>query len=430
MPSNLTEFSMEQHAGRFIVTFCEGGKAQALSFLKKTTGVGKAQLMSSRDFGFAGVDVAQAGWDGGVLFEHLGVAVVQLDGSQASHLLRDMEKTSSILAVEPEGMMYALDEPEGPSLEYLRGFRDAANALYDLALRRQGSAIAALFDDTATDTWGLQATGVLASRYSGAGIKVAVLDTGLDLQHPDFIDRTVVAKSFVPGAATVQDGHGHGTHCAGTACGPRATADDGRRYGVAHGAELHVGKVLADDGSGADTGILAAIDWAIANHCQVVSMSLGSDQPTTSVAYETVGQRALNAGTLLIAAAGNNARRSAGNPGFVGRPANSRSFMAVGAIDHDLHIADFSAQDSVLAPGTAVDIAAPGVDVYSSWPMPARTRIISGTSMATPHVAGIAALWAEATGARGAALWQRLIANARTLPLPVVDVGRGLVQAP
>ncbi|MCY1240556.1 type VII secretion-associated serine protease mycosin [compost metagenome] len=159
-------------------------------------------------------------------------------------------------------------------------------------------------------------------------------------------------------------------------------------------------------------------------------MSLGSDQPTTSTAYETVGQRALKAGTLLIAAAGNNARRSKGDTGFVGRPANSRTFMAVGAVDRNLDIADFSAQDSVLAPGTAVDIAAPGVDVFSAWPMPTRTRIISGTSMATPHVAGIAALWAEATGDRGAALWQRLITNAKTLQLPVVDVGRGLVLAP
>jgi subtilisin family serine protease len=91
---------------------------------------------------------------------------------------------------------------------------------------------------------------------------------------------------------------------------------------------------------------------------------------------------------------------------------------------------NFSARDTARAAGTAVDIAAPGVVVYSSWPMPTRYRTINGTSMATPHVAGIAALWAQASGSRGAALWQRVITSARALSLPIVDVGRGLVQAP
>lgn len=104
--------------------------------------------------------------------------------------------------------------------------------------------------------------------------------------------------------------------------------------------------------------------------------------------------------------------------------------MAVGALDGNLRMANFSARDTARIAGSAVDIAAPGVAVYSSWPMPTRYRAISGTSMATPHVAGIAALCAQATGARGAALWLRLIANSRALSLPIVDVGRGLVQAP
>jgi subtilisin family serine protease len=204
----------------------------------------------------------------------------------------------------------------------------------------------------------------------------------------------------------------------------------GRRYGIAHKALIHIGKVLSDRGSGGDAGILAGIDWAMHNKCAVISMSLGANVPTTSVAYETAGQRALNAGTLIVAAAGNNANRAAGNFGFVGRPANSRSFMAVAAVDSNLKVANFSARDTVHAAGTAVDIAGPGVAVYSSWLMPTRYNTISGTSMATPHAAGIAALWAEATGARGAALWQTLIVNARNLSATVADVGRGLVQAP
>jgi subtilisin family serine protease len=419
--------------GRFIVTFREGAHSEALSTLKKSAGLAKAKMMSSSDFGDKGMDMGQMSESGGAVFEHLGVAVVNVDPAAAGALALDAGEDSAILAIEPEGFMYALADPQGLSLDYLRGFRDAANTLYTQASQGQadsgGVEAAASFADTATLTWGLQATGAAASKFSGKGIKVAILDTGLELQHPDFASRAIVSRSFIPGVASADDGHGHGTHCTGTSCGPLAPGV-GRRYGIAHKALIHIGKVLSDQGSGADGGILAGIDWAVANKCQVISMSLGLDVRTTSVAYESAGQRALNAGSLIVAAAGNNARRSQGNFGFVGRPANSRSFMAVAALDSNLRVADFSARDTTQAAGTAVDIAGPGVAVYSSWLLPTRYHTISGTSMATPHVAGIAALWAEATGARGAALWQRLIAAASALGAPVTDVGRGLVQAP
>jgi subtilisin family serine protease len=256
---------------------------------------------------------------------------------------------------------------------------------------------------------------------------VAVLDTGHDLEHPDFEGRTVTAESFVSGE-TPQDGHGHGTHCVGTSCGP-ANPTDTRRYGVAGGAEIFVGKVLGDQGSGSDAGILAGIEWAIANGCQVISMSLGADVRQVSRAYEAVGRRALDAGSLIVAAAGNNARRSAGNPGFVGIPANSPSIMAVAAVDSRLRVADFSARSNPVR-GGQVDIAGPGVAVFSSWPMPRRYNTISGTSMATPHVSALAALFCQATGKRGAELWSEVTRAALRLNLPSADVGVGLAQAP
>jgi subtilisin family serine protease len=315
--------------------------------------------------------------------------------------------------------MYALAELQPLTLDYLRGFRDAADSIYLHASQRtteaEGAEVSAAFVDTAALTWGLQASKVATSHFTGNGIKVAILDTGLALAHPDFAGRPVVSKSFIPGIVSAN--YGHGTHCTGTFCGP-LKPPIGRRYGIAHKALIHIGKVLSDQGSGVDGGILAGVDWAIGNKCAVISMSLGANVQTTSVAYETVGQRALNAGTLIVAAAGNNANRSVGNFGFVGRPANSRSFLAVAAVDASLRVANFLARDTVQAAGTAVDIAGPGVAVYSSWLMPTRYNTISGTSMATPHVAGIAALW------------QRLIVNARSLGAPFVDVGRGLVQAP
>lgn len=433
MNSAIVQPGEPETTGRYIVTFREDGHTEGLAALKKSAGLTKAKMMSSADFGASGIDLSQLAADGGAVLEHLGIAVVNIDPNAAGAMALEAGEDSAILSIEPEGVMYALSDLSGVTTDYLRGFRDAAQSLYAAAVPDQageyGAEIETAFADTAALTWGLLATKAGASKFSGQGINVAILDTGLFLAHPDFTGRQIISKSFIAGVASANDGHGHGTHCTGTACGPLKPAL-GRRYGIAHKALIHIGKVLSDQGSGSDGGILAGIEWAIANNCQIISMSLGADVPTSTVAYETAGQRALNAGTLIVAAASNNADRKAGDFGFVGRPANSRTFMAVGALDNRLRIANFSPRDIAHAAGTAVDIAAPGVDVFSSWPMPTRNRIINGTSMATPHVAGIAALWAQATGARGAALWQQLIVNARGITLSSADVGRGLVQAP
>jgi subtilisin len=363
-----------------------------------------------------------------VIFERLGVAVVNADPARAGDIAARASSDARILAVEPERVLYAIDE-RPLSLEYVRGFRDGVSCLYD-QLKAGGADDAAepSFSDNDSFTWGLQAVGASTSSQTGADIAVCVLDTGFDLEHPDFAGRTIVSQSFVDGQP-VQDGHGHGTHCVGISCGPKTPPGGSRRYGVAPLASIYVGKVLNNEGSGTDSEILAGIDWALTNGVHVISMSLGADVQEVSQAYETVGRRALDAGTLIVAAAGNNAERSAGNFGFVGMPANSPSIMAIGAIDSALQIADFSARSSTVEGGN-VDLAAPGVDVYSSWTMPTRYETISGTSMATPHVAGVAALLSQASGVRGAELWAKLTQTARRLSLESADVGAGLVQAP
>ena len=433
MQSRVLHTVEPETTGRFIVTFREGGQTDGLAALRKGAGLGRGKVFSTADFGSTGVDLSQIPTDGAAVLEQLGIAVLNIDPAAAGVMALAAGEDSSILAIEPEGVMYASGEPDGLPLDYLRGFRDAASTLYETASQRASAvaeaSIGTPFSDSTSLTWGLQATKGSTSAYTGQGIKLAVLDTGLFLAHPDFAGRPIVSRSFIPGVVSANDGHGHGTHCTGTACGP-ITPSVGPRYGIAHKAQIHIGKVLSDQGSGADGGILAGIAWALANKCVIVSMSLSAPVSTTSVAYETAGQRALNAGCLIVAAAGNGAKRSSGAFAFVERPANSRSFVAVAALDSALSIANFSARDTVGAAGTAVDIGGPGVAVYSSWPMPKRYNTISGTSMATPHVAGVAALWAEKTGARGAALWQQIIVNARSLSLPIADVGRGLVQAP
>lgn len=265
------------------------------------------------------------------------------------------------------------------------------------------------------------ATRATASRFTGRGIKVAVLDTGFEFRHPDFPGRSFTSKSFIAGQ-TEQDGNGHGSHTTGTSCGPKSPIGV-PRYGTAFEASIFVGKVLSNTGGGTSGTVLAGMNWAVANRCEVISMSLSADGVPPQTFYTQAGQNALNAGCLIIAAASNASRR----PGFIaptGAPANSPTIMSVAALDINLRVAVFSC-------GGKVDIAGPGVNVFSSWPLPVRYQTESGTSMATPHVAGAAALWAQSNAAlRGRPLWDALVRNARRLPFPATDVGAGLVQCP
>ncbi len=326
------------------------------------------------------------------------------------------------------------------SREFLEGYRAAVQHLMEKLAAADLPSLAAEVAPAAFNesqrTWGLQVTKAATSRFGGRGIRVAVLDTGLDLRHPDFAGRNIVPRSFVPNQA-VQDGNGHGTHCIGTACGPRVPFKAGGgsppSYGCASNSTIFAGKVLSNQGSGATAGIIAGMQWAIASGCQIVSMSLGRtirlDERRFNPAYEQVARVALQRGTLIVAAAGNDSARP-GNIRPVSEPANSPSILAVGALDESLRPASFS-NGGLVTPHGALNIAAPGVNVYSSFPRPVLYRRLPGTSMATPHVAGIAALWAEANGIfRGAALANQLLRTARRLPLPPRDIGAGLVQAP
>ncbi len=340
------------------------------------------------------------------MLHQLGIALISADPDQASALERAAQETGPIAAFEPERRVFAIDE-DSPEADI---DADAPEADGEF-------------------TWGLHAVRADRTKPTGKGIRVAVLDTGLDLKHPDFADRDIVTGSFVEGQ-DVQDGHGHGTHVIGTSCGPRIS-EAGPGYGIASQASIYAGKVLGDDGSGGDIGILSGIEWAISNGCAVVSMSLGAPVQAGqafSTAYERVARRAMARGTLIIAAAGNESERSSGLIAPVGHPANCPSIMAVGAVDQQTQIADFSS-------GTVdeigqVDLVGPGVGVYSSWPGAERYRKLSGTSMATPHVSGVAALYAQQHRERAWGLWARLSQTARRLLLTSTDVGAGLVQAP
>lgn len=285
-------------------------------------------------------------------------------------------------------------------------------------------------DDTER-TWGLSATGADLSAFTGAGIRLAVLDTGIDLAHPDYVSRAITHASFVPGE-TVDDVQGHGTHCAGTAAAGPPQAINVPRYGVAPGAELFVAKVLNNRGAGRELDIIAGIEWALDNGCEIISMSLGratGPQEAFDPLYEDIAAEALEAGCLIVAAAGNDSDRRYRYVAPVSSPANAPSIMAVAAIEADGSIAPYSNGGIGTGP---IDVAAPGSGVFSSVPRPQLYRTLSGTSMACPHVAGIAALWAQSDPAlRGQRLWDQLVAVAEPLAgQSAMDIGKGLVKAP
>ncbi len=278
-------------------------------------------------------------------------------------------------------------------------------------------------------TWGIHLTGADQSPFSGLGVRVAIIDTGYDTTHPDFSGREITAHSFVP-EERVEDLHGHGTHCLGIACGE--TDHNGMRYGIATAAQIYVAKVLNNQGSGAQSWVLDGMTGAVNNGCRVLSMSLGSPVDPGQeydMAYERAAQFALSRGAVVVAAAGNNSSRSHNRYRPVSTPADCPSILAVGALDRSLAVADFS--NRAINKGGEVDIAAPGVGIYSSWPMPTRYRTLSGTSMATPHVAGIIALlWEKYPEATTAMIIEKLRGLAKTLPLPAEDIGAGLSYAP
>jgi subtilisin family serine protease len=214
----------------------------------------------------------------------------------------------------------------------------------------------------------------LWSLTKGAGMKVAILDTGIDVSHPDLIPNFKKGIDFTNSPHGFNDVQGHGTHCAGIVAG---CDNDFGVVGVAPLAELYVAKVLGDNGSGSIEAIAQGIDWAIAEKVDIISMSLGCSEDPGPVLHEAV-KRARAAGIVVVAASGNENTH-------VGWPAVYEEVIAVGAVDQTFGRANFSNF------GQELDITAPGVDILSTYPT-SRYAKLSGTSMATPIVAGVVAL--------------------------------------
>lgn len=243
----------------------------------------------------------------------------------------------------------------------------------------------------------------------GKGIRVAVLDTGIDGTHPDLVANYKGGVSFVPGE-TPADGNSHGTHCAGTI----AAAINGIGVvGVAPAASLYAVKVLSNSGSGNWSWLIAGINWCIANQMRVLSMSLGGGG--APAALETMCNTAFASGLLLVAAAGNSGHTPTGLPSTVGQPGKYKSVIAVSAIDSANVLASFSSA------GPEVEICANGVNVLSTIPG-GGYGTKSGTSMACPHVSGAAAVvWGAHRFATNVQIWNLLGSTAFNLGAPGWD---------
>ncbi|WP_327298855.1 S8 family serine peptidase [Streptomyces sp. NBC_01197] len=267
---------------------------------------------------------------------------------------------------------------------------------------------------------------------TGKGVKVAVLDTGVDADHPDLKGRISASKSFIAGEDTT-DRNGHGTHTTSTVGGSGA-ASDGKEKGVAPDADLAVGKVLSDEGSGTDSQIIAGMEWAAKDiHAKIISMSLGSQEASdgTDPMAAAVNALSKDTGALFVIAAGNT-----GTPTSIGSPGAADSALTIGAVDSADQPAYFTSQgprlgDNALKP----DLSAPGVDILAARSQYAEGtgayQTMSGTSMATPHVAGVAALLAQKhPDWTGQQLKDALMSTSKTLPDPVYTLGAGRVDVP
>ena len=308
--------------------------------------------------------------------------------------------------------------------------------------------------------WGIEAVKADQSQCTGAGVTVAVLDTGIDRAHPAFNGVTLIEKDF--SGHGDGDRQGHGTHCAGTIFG----RDVGQRIGVARGVDRAlIGKVLGDDGSGQSSMAFEALIWAMQGRADIISMSLGFDFPgmvtrltkdgwpidlATSNALEAYrgnlrmfdaimgvlkAQSAFGVSPLVVAAAGNESRRAVNREYRIAAslPAAADDVLSVAAVGRagaKYVVADFS--------NSLALIAGPGVDITSAWPG-GGLHTISGTSMACPHVGGVAALWWESlrrSGVRPSSknVTAKLFAHARKdvfeENIDEADIGQGFVTAP
>ena len=384
------------------------------------------------------------------------VEVESLDKNDVRDLARDPE----VAAIAPS-MPTRLIEPVTMDGRPAKAAKSTKAAKASKAAKAAKVAKASASAAAATGAWGIGAVGADGSQFTGSGVVVSVLDTGIDAGHAAFTGVEIVQMDF--SGSGDGDKQGHGSHCAGTVFGRDV---DGTRIGVARGVtKALIGKVLGDEGGGSSDMLFRGIQWAVQGGANVISMSLGFDFPgmvkglvedgwpadlATSRALEAYranlrmfdalmelvrAQEAFGPGAVVIAAAGNESERQQ-DPDYeiaVSLPAAAEGVVSVGAVGQQgdtYAIAPFS--------NTFPQISGPGVAI-TSVKVGGGLRDLNGTSMACPHVAGVTALWWEAVRsspvpATARTVLAKLLASATTdkfaAGVDIADRGVGLVRAP
>jgi serine protease AprX len=240
----------------------------------------------------------------------------------------------------------------------------------------------------------IQVPRVWETGLTGEGVHIAIVDTGIDLHHPDFVGRIGGTADFT--GEGLLDRHGHGTHCASIAAGSGA-ADGGSYRGVAPKATIYAAKVLRSDGQGMMSDVMAGVEWAVAQNVQVISLSLGGIGPSDGKdALSDLCNAAVEAGVVVVTAAGND------GPHYytVGPPGAAAKVITIGACDDREQIATFSSRGPTADGRLKPDVVLPGVEVIAARAegttmgsvIDAHYVAASGTSMAAPHCAGLCAL--------------------------------------
>ena len=240
----------------------------------------------------------------------------------------------------------------------------------------------------------------------GEGVTICVVDTGIDATHPDFAGRVGLTADF-SGKGSAVDGNGHGTHVASTAAGTGA-ASGGKYVGVAPGATIMAAKALADNGSGRMSNVMAGLEWAAQNGADVLNLSLGSrGNSDGSDALSTMCNAIVDLGKIMVVAAGNSGPRQS----TIGSPGAAEQVITVGASDDQDSVARFSSRGPTADGRVKPDIVAPGSKIVAARATGTSVGQVvdeyyttaSGTSMATPHVAGLVALMLRAARGLGPA---------------------------
>lgn len=460
---------MSQEKKRYVVTYADDQSGKEA--LTETLNISVADI----EDGLSAMASDRAITDADVLhFDNLNTSIVSLTNKQKAEL----EKKPGVVEVVEDFEMYALegfiangDEAELVDLNlyrpqpqettdsteqliYMRGYQDGYQALQtklrELVETGGGQQTA---EETETQQppvvrpipfpprpippillptqpipWNIQAIrapGAWKRGIRGNGIKVAILDTGIG-PHADLI--VSGGASFISGVASFNDDNGHGTHCAGIT---GARNNFFGVVGVAPRCQLYAVKVLDAGGSGPFSGIVAGLGWALANKMDVVSMSLGAVMPCQNapVALVNAINQLLAAGCIVVAAAGNSNNDPNPVNRFVNVPGSIRGVIAVAATNQANQIGSFSSRGGSC---NQVTVSAPGVSINSTFHSPANSyKVLSGTSMACPAVAGAAALLKQRfPGITPAAARFRLTSTATDLGFPGNDptFGAGLIN--